>query len=1068
MLCEATMSTSTNAPATPGDALPLPPQLPSWYEEYLLVYTSGQAHAFILSGDSNAYAYQALTHRNTLIAGLMGKRQVVIVYDRAVGIMFPDDGTPETKDYRRMRIRATALLGTPSARAVVVSAADYGAVALGAAGSAPAQPNDPFGVGSVGAALQVLEQLLLAPDAKDQVAVVIQGADLICPDADKGMMADEGRDVLARLRSWGSRRDIGDQNNPIFLLTNTLPDLHTDLRAASSGYYTLRIPMPDRAARLAYLQWYMAWREADEQPISLVGVTLPELASTTGGLTLRGVEDILLRGARTGGVAPALVRQRKDQIIASEYTQVARMLDPLPGGFRTFSGRQDIKQWSRAELIAPIHEGRLAHALKGVLFVGPPGCGKCIKGDSLIVTNKGIMPIQDVPRYFYVDPVTNEVAGLRVQSVTPAGETMQAPASHWWDMGVSDTIRITTEVGLEVEGTPEHPVLVACADGVLRWKPLRDIEVGDWLPIKQGDGVFGHDRTLDTETAYIFGLLTGDGNLTHGGQIRLTSADPELIEAFGSYIQQRYGDVPLLHGGHARARYLAAYDYVVQAWQIKAEFIRKGLSTALAFDKTIPITVLQAPMEIQAAFLQGLFDADGSVSDSGFEYGTSSELLARQVSAILWNMGIAHVIGRRSVNDKTRRISFRVLVSGMGLPQLLEMIGFRLARKAERLRSKVAKMTNDSRVSLDRIPYMASLFARAIDEFAPPWNQEPGVRKMMYGVARRYSATITRGTLSRVVAYGEQRACTSPALMELRRIRDAGLFFTQVVAKRAGQAHVYDLTVPDSHSFVANSLVSHNTFFARALAAELGGWSVVAFRPEKIEQELVGRSERNMEMFWDFCIALSPTLILFDEIDQTNVSRRGTNSGNPVASNLFNQMLDRMSDETLRGKIVGLFASNRPDLIDPALLRFGRMDAIIPFLLPEADERAGVLQSQAAMQGVRIESDALTRLTAGTEGATQSDLAAYIAKARRLAERSGSDAITVAEADLALRYIRATSPAVADFYTLLAVNACTDSEFLPERYAQKLSDRQQLADEIEQAADRAQMPIPTPRRARSW
>jgi hypothetical protein len=145
---------------------------------------------------------------------------------------------------------------------------------------------------------------------------------------------------------------------------------------------------------------------------------------------------------------------------------------------------------------------------------------------------------------------------------------------------------------------------------------------------------------------------------------------------------------------------------------------------------------------------------------------------------------------------------------------------------------------------------------------------------------------------------------------------------------------------------------------------------VVAFRPEKIEEGIVGSSERNLEQFWEFCIVLAPTLILFDEIDQTNVSRRGTNSGNPVASNLFNQMLDRMSDETLRGQIVGLFASNRPDLIDPALLRFGRMDAIIPFLLPEADERCGVLLSQAAMQGVKIEPDALTRLTDGTEGAT--------------------------------------------------------------------------------------------------
>jgi hypothetical protein len=92
----------------------------------------------------------------------------------------------------------------------------------------------------------------------------------------------------------------------------------------------------------------------------------------------------------------------------------------------------------------------------------------------------------------------------------------------------------------------------------------------------------------------------------------------------------------------------------------------------------------------------------------------------------------------------------------------------------------------------------------------------------MYKAARPGRESITRDTLARIVKYGEALGVASEALAQLGRTLRGGLYFTKITAKTEGRARVFDLTVPGTHSFVANSIVNHNTFFIRWLAGQLG------------------------------------------------------------------------------------------------------------------------------------------------------------------------------------------------------------------------------------------------------
>ncbi|MFQ5695923.1 MAG: ATP-binding protein, partial [Terriglobia bacterium] len=240
------------------------------------------------------------------------------------------------------------------------------------------------------------------------------------------------------------------------------------------------------------------------------------------------------------------------------------------------------------------------------------------------------------------------------------------------------------------------------------------------------------------------------------------------------------------------------------------------------------------------------------------------------------------------------------------------------------------------------------------------------------------------------------------------------------------------------------------SFFVKALAREIG-FNAVALNLENILGGIVGTSERNLARALSVVRSLSPVLLFIDELDQSDVSSRGNTSGNPVAKNLFNQMLRFLGDESNRGRVIFFGASNRPDLVDPALVRFGRVDAIIPVLLPDEAERQAITLAQARIQAFSISSEAARWIARETEKYSAVDIEAVVTKARKLAKRAGQQEITADEAQRALVSIRPATLKNADFFTLLAVDAVNDTDLLPPQYAKMLENRQALSERIQEA-----------------
>lgn len=235
------------------------------------------------------------------------------------------------------------------------------------------------------------------------------------------------------------------------------------------------------------------------------------------------------------------------------------------------------------------------------------------------------------------------------------------------------------------------------------------------------------------------------------------------------------------------------------------------------------------------------------------------------------------------------------------------------------------------------------------------------------------------------------------------------------------------------------------TRYVEAAAKEFG-FNALALRMAHILGGIVGTSERNLQELFDVARDLAPTLLFIDELDQTLVTQRGQGSGSPVASNLFGALLQFMGDESLRGRVIVVGATNHPEYLDAALLRPGRFDVIFPVLCPEPDARRSILLVQARGQQTSIEPEALERLVTQTSNYSAADLEALVKEARLLSTWQGhATKIGLPEAQGALENIRPVTLALVETFTQRARDVCNNLRFLPPALAAQERARRRAA-----------------------
>ncbi|MGI0141270.1 MAG: AAA family ATPase [Candidatus Micrarchaeales archaeon] len=543
----------------------------------------------------------------------------------------------------------------------------------------------------------------------------------------------------------------------------------------------------------------------------------------------------------------------------------------------------------------------------GVLFYGPPGCGKCVTADTEVLLPDGrYVPIKEVVenKEPYVITLT-EKHKLAVRKV-----------SGWWKLDGKPLLKITTRRGRIVECTPEHPFLTKTG-----WVDASTLAIGGMVGVPRRLAIFGNSVIRECEVK-LLAYYIAEGGLTTGSPI-FTNSEPELLEDFQSAVRQFDSKLHIntrVDNGKVATMQVVG-RYITQTGPQGRSSMQKFLDQNLlsftnSSNKKIPAVIFTLQKRLVALFLNRLFSGDGWIEnreEAGTMYGTkrhriigyssNSNVLIRQIQHLLLRFGILSSISKRKVN-KNGNYSLMVYRS------------------------------RDIDIFIDEIGMFGS-------------------RAVLLSKKKESWGKIKKKGGNRVV-YEE--------ITSIEHI--------------AAPEYVYDLTVDETHNFVANDFFVHNTFFVNAIGGETNSKLIIA-RINEIVDMYAGNTEKNMHQIFEQARKNTPCVVFFDEVDALGMKRDGgggdggSQSYMRMAVNQFLQEMDGIEKNPEGIFIIG--ATNQPWDMDPALKRSGRFGEAIYIPPPDYITRKDAFiynTRKMPLSGINF-----GRLARATIGFSQADIA---------------------------------------------------------------------------------------------
>jgi transitional endoplasmic reticulum ATPase len=252
------------------------------------------------------------------------------------------------------------------------------------------------------------------------------------------------------------------------------------------------------------------------------------------------------------------------------------------------------------------------------------------------------------------------------------------------------------------------------------------------------------------------------------------------------------------------------------------------------------------------------------------------------------------------------------------------------------------------------------------------------------------------------------------------------------------------------------------TAIAKALAKE-AKMNFMIGRLDKLFGGLVGETEKNTRKFLEAVDSAAPVIVFLDELDSVLSSGRQSQGDSGVSSRVFNGIMQWLSDESRAGRVVVVSASNRPDILDSALIRSGRFDAKLPALPPSKGDAPGRRNILAALlrkykmkfdKGMSAtetdEKNGLGLLLNDKERVwTGAEIEVVLKKAISIAYRKGNANITVKDWNDAFYYVLPNTQEV-ERMSLLSLRYVDDLEFCPEEWREIARDKKRIDSELKE------------------
>jgi len=232
---------------------------------------------------------------------------------------------------------------------------------------------------------------------------------------------------------------------------------------------------------------------------------------------------------------------------------------------------------------------------------------------------------------------------------------------------------------------------------------------------------------------------------------------------------------------------------------------------------------------------------------------------------------------------------------------------------------------------------------------------------------------------------------------------------------------------------VAGRIGTGKTYLVQCWAGELGIPCVVF---KNFRDKWVGATESNLEKIFSVLKAIGQVLVFVDEADQAAGKREGGDTDGGLSGRVYAMLAKEMSDTRNRGRILWVFATSRPDLLEVDLKRQGRLDVHIPLFAPETpDEMRALFRAIARKLTFPLKDDDLPDLDP-SQGLGSNEIEGVLVRALRVWELATDPKPPLR--DILAGVLREVRPSAhtrkLEYMDLVAVKECTDQRFLPPRF----------------------------------
>lgn len=214
-------------------------------------------------------------------------------------------------------------------------------------------------------------------------------------------------------------------------------------------------------------------------------------------------------------------------------------------------------------------------------------------------------------------------------------------------------------------------------------------------------------------------------------------------------------------------------------------------------------------------------------------------------------------------------------------------------------------------------------------------------------------------------------------------------------------------------------------------AAKEAGYNFVKMR--NLRSMWVGESERNSERLEYALRSLAPVFVMNDEADLGDAQRDAPRGDSGVSERLMKKWMELLSDPRIRGQIIVINCTNRPDRLDAALRRTGRSDDIILMPMPRDDEYDPIFRVMFKRHAIPTDIKDFQPFLTAVRGLSGADIEKVVLNAFRFADEAGRKAVDAAALQAAVRdFIPSASQADIDLMTLMGLRECRSRQLLPK------------------------------------